>query len=109
MTGRIDLKSATVLEALQLLAEGNPGAGTVLAAMRRQMDEPAWIMRLLELDDMAMYGAAIWIGYKDWAKEDLDVFASAIKTKNPAMIDFINTHPGRAQGQQRVVASGNAL
>lgn len=74
---RINISSdVTVLDSLVLLSEGNPGAATVLIKLGELLvdDQAAYGRLLLRLDDLSIYGPAIWIGYRDICNQDLQAF-----------------------------------
>ncbi len=54
---------------------------------------PDGILCLLDADDMGLKGPAIWIGFKDFAGEDLVKFRQALRERSPEMISVI-----RAEG-----------
>lgn len=74
MNERITLEDNT-MSSMVKLAEGNPGAITVMCKMLEQgkkIDpycEP--IMTLLSLDSFALYGSRIWMLYKDVCGQDM--------------------------------------
>jgi len=81
MTGLVDMSVS--------IAEGNPGAATVIAELLK----PEWedgMMKLLHLDDMNIRGSQIWVGYKDYCGEDINAFREAIAARDPLMIAKIN-------------------
>lgn len=67
---RITLES-NMLEAIEAMCEGNPGAATVCGQLfqKKGLDS---ILLLCKLDDAEIYGPDIWIAYKDVCKEKLD-------------------------------------
>ena len=78
----------TILSAIVKLAAGNPGALSVLADIVKA-DEVTGFITLCDIDDMGMTGPAIWIGYKDFAKQDLGVFVKACRERSPEMVEMI--------------------
>jgi hypothetical protein len=58
------------MDTLILMAEGNPGALNVLIELEKS-DNLVWAMHL---DDMNIRGTQIWLGYKDYCKQDLNKF-----------------------------------
>ena len=72
-----------------LLAEGNPGGLTILARILESRGLVGFDT-LLHLDDMNIRGSQIWIGYKDYCKEDLNKFVEAVKRRDPEMVKLIN-------------------
>ena len=99
---RIDLTD-NLVEVIVKMAEGNPGAVTVLAQLAK---DPIGLMDILHLDDMNMRGPQIWIGYKDHCKSDLEAFRKAIRDRDPAMVATVNASRGTAPGTPPAVAHG---
>lgn len=83
----------TTQSAVMKLAEGNPGALRVCCELANREHG---IMHLLHLDDMGMRGPSIWMGYKDFAGENLDTFVAAIQARDPAMVQMVNARGGKA-------------
>lgn len=89
---RIELSDSAV-DIMVKMSEGNPGAITVLMQL---MKEPIGLMDVLTLDDMGIRGSQIWVGYKDYCKQDIVKFKEAIKVRDTAMIAVINAEcPGK--------------
>lgn len=84
----------TVQSAITKLCQGNPGALRVLCELA-QMDGTDGFVALLDADDMGLKGPAIWLGYKDFAKEDLGTFRDALRKRSQEMVDTI-----RAEGYE---------
>ena len=78
----------TVLDMIVKLSEGNPGAAIVCTKILKA-DLERGVMDLLHLDEMGMKGPAIWVGYKDYAGEDLNLFIKAVRQRAPDMIKMI--------------------
>lgn len=55
-----------------------------------KIEEPQGLLLIMNLDDMNIRGSQIWVGWKDWAEENMEKFVSAINDRNQEMIDFIN-------------------
>ena len=72
------------------MAEGNPGALTVLLTAMKEKGAQEMGELILFLDDMNIRGKQIWIGYKEYCGCDIDKFADCIKEKDQVMIDKIN-------------------
>lgn len=83
------------------MCEGNPG-GLRVSMQIFGSDPVHGLMRLLDLDDMNIRGARIWIGYKDHCGEDLEKFIECIKSRDPEMVKTINASGGREGGQLAV-------
>lgn len=74
---RITLAMNSVSAAVAL-SEGNPGAATAIAAL---LGNPMGMIDLCHLDDAEIYGADIWIGYKDVCNFDLTMFQKEIQER----------------------------
>lgn len=98
----INLKM-TILELLMLMSEGNPGALSVLSKL---IDDEIGFILIFALDDMNIRGTQIWIGYKDFCKENLEDFIKAIKDRNKEMIDYINKIGLEGNHEYKAVISG---
>lgn len=85
MRERINLGD-TMEEVAWKMSEGNPGALSVIMRLLTKN-----LILLLDLDDMNIRGSAIWVGYKDHCKEDLDRFIECVRTRDLGMVETINT------------------
>ena len=56
------------IDGLTVICDGNPGAMQVVAALVKR----SWLADVIRLDDMGIYGADIWVLFKDTCHEDLD-------------------------------------
>ena len=81
----------TIQSAITKLCEGNPGALRVL--MELANDGMPGFLSMLDADDMGLKGPAIWVGYMDFAKQDLRAFQEALRNRSQEMVDVI-----RAEG-----------
>ena len=74
--GRVELDDS-LLHALTKMSEGNPGALRVLLELMDtvpQIDPDSalgGLLYVLRLDDLKLYGSAIWMLYKDVCGEDV--------------------------------------
>lgn len=80
--GRITL-SDTILDAIVKMAEGNPGAATVISELLKLQDG---FVSLAHLDDAGIYGPDIWLAYKDVSGSDISklhdkIFNHTIKSE----------------------------
>lgn len=94
MQERKRLGDGTIMEDLVAMSEGNPGAVSVLAAILK--DDDLGYITVLNLDDMNIRGAQIWIGFKDVCDGDLEKFVEKVKSRDEAMIAAINEHRGHS-------------
>jgi hypothetical protein len=82
---RIDL-SDSILSTITKLSEGNPGAMTVcmqLSTKEKDIDKDSAIQglgSLLSLDTYEIYGADIWMLYKDVCGEDIEKTIAALRS-----------------------------
>ncbi len=86
------------------MSEGNPGAVSVLTQFIN--DDIKDLMLLLSLDDMNIRGTQVWIGYKDFCKEDIEKFKACIHTRDADMITKINMEGLRGNHKHKAVTSG---
>lgn len=75
------------------LAQGNPGAVTVLTELV-DYDPSAAVLVMDDLSKMDMYGPRIWIVYSDYCDEDIEEFVEAILGQKSEMIEMVNEHLG---------------
>lgn len=66
----------TILDAVLKMSEGNPGAATVLAHLTQK---GLGAMQMCKLDDYGIYGARIWMCYKDLCGGDIDTLYTLLK------------------------------
>lgn len=82
---RIQLEDTTV-GAIVKVAEGNPGAVTVLARLIREGgnidpdDFMGGVGSVLALDSHAIYGSDIWVLYKDVCNENLTTMCGVLRS-----------------------------
>ncbi len=100
MSDDMSLEQFTVL-----MAEGNPGAATVMGAILQKQGEGAY-MTLLNLDDMNIRGAQIWYGFKDHCRQDIDDFIAAINSRDEAMVKKVNASAKHDNPAHLAVRSG---
>ncbi len=79
----------TAMQAMIKMAEGNPGAISVIIGL---MKKENGLISILQLDEMDIRGSKIWYGFKDYCKQDLDKFISCILTRDQDMQKFINDY-----------------
>lgn len=101
----IDVMSAT-MDMLMLMAEGNPGAVTVLAQL---MKADEGILLILGLDDMNIRGTQIWIGFKDYCGNDIKKFSKCILERDKGMVEKINQEGLRGNHNHKAVEGGAAF
>lgn len=82
--------SDTTADVLLKMAEGNPGAITVLTAILDTYGNEG-LMLILSLDDMNVRGSQIWVGYKDYCGEDINKFVQCINDRDRDMLNTINS------------------
>lgn len=82
-----EIKNNAMAEVIRL-AEGNPGAITALLELIKNHS----ITPLYQLDKMNIRGYKIWLGYKDYCKQDVDEFYLLIMHRDAGMQKFINDY-----------------
>lgn len=91
------------IEIVVQMAEGNPGAATVLGMLLRENMEG--FRAILDLDDMNIRGSQIWIAYKYYCKEDLPVLMKAVFDQEPKLVEEVNEQCS-IDPPERAVCSG---
>lgn len=94
MSEKIELTD-TITDILFKLSGGNPGALNVLIQILKSGQSADAIILMLSLDDMRVRGSSVWVGYKDFAGEDINVFIAAIRERDPEMLAVINSERAR--------------
>ena len=70
------------------MSEGNMGATNVVSKMLSL--SPESFMLLLDLDDMNIRGTQIWLAYKDYCAESIDLFVEAVKKRDDDFVEAVN-------------------
>lgn len=99
MRKKIELKDS-VQDIAVKMAEGNPGALTVIMKMLEK--DADGVFQLLSLDDMNIRGTQIWVGFKDYCEMDMDKFVECIKKRDLGMVTRINVVG--AEGNHKEIA-----
>lgn len=81
--------SDSPMSVLLKMAEGNPGAATVMGKLIA--DDPMGFIDVLHLDDMGMRGSQIWEAFK-FCKQDIAALRKAIRGRDKAMVAHVNQH-----------------
>ena len=72
----------SLLDVMMKMSEKNPGALRVLMEI---IQSKYGLQRVLDLDDMGIYGSQIWVGYKDHCGSNLEKFWELIKNRDPIL------------------------
>lgn len=78
------------IELILAMAEGNPGALSVLATLARDDGPLATGAMIGILDKMNIRGSQIWVAYKDFAGGDMVKLMKAVADNDPELIAVIN-------------------
>ena len=78
-----------LFDVIDAMSEGNPGAIRVCCEIVKASPLDGFIT-LLHLDDMGVRGSQIWVGFKDFANENLEDFVAAVFRRDPEMVRKIN-------------------
>jgi len=81
-------------------SEGNFGALSVVMKIDQRADLGGFL-NLLKLDDMNIRGTQIWYGYKDYCKEELELFVKCLNDPNEAeqLCKAINVRAAYYEGE----------
>lgn len=85
--------SDDVLSASMKLADDVPEARDIILQMLRGSSQIDCVYRLLDMDDMEMYGLKIVQAYHDWANHDYKKLLVAITNRDPSLIKCIGKVP----------------
>ena len=96
---KISLQDSLV-DIIVKMSERNPGAVEVLSGLAKEFGDDG-TMLMLNLDDMNIRGSRIWLGFKDFAGQNMEVFRAAILSRDAEMVRIINA-AGREQDEQAV-------
>lgn len=104
----------TVMDILVQMAEGNPGACTVLAEMIKR-DPVVGVMAVIHMDDMNIRGAQIWVAYKNFycggkgptfEPSQVDAFIAKVIDRDSEMVRVVNEQSGLLE---KAVTEGASL
>lgn len=74
--------SEEVVDRLVEMSKGNPGGATVLSKLFEGVSEEEAVKDIDILDKAGIYGGNLWIGYKDFCKEDINEFRKQLRAGN---------------------------
>lgn len=86
-------------------AEDNPAAVKVLMRIMRKLGYEG-ISVILQMDDMNMRGAQIFVGYKYHCRGNLDHFIECIKNRDVKMLETINKEGLKGRYPHKAVVGG---
>lgn len=93
-------------ETIKKLADNNMGASTVLTKLLIERSD-TFSQTCIDLDDMLMSGAQIWVLFKDWCNTNIDTFVLQCARREHMMVDFVNAacpdKVARAHGPQSTI------
>ena len=98
--------SMNLVDMIAVMSEGNPGAISVLTQISKKDVATRGFVDILHLDDMNIRGSQIWVAYKDFAKEDIDVLIKALKDRDSKMVDVVNEEGRMGNHDHLAVTSG---
>ena len=76
----------SLLDIMMKMSGGNPGALRVLMEIL-ECDEG--LLRILDLDNMGIYGSQIWVGYKNHCGSDIEKLIELIKNRDPLLQQLV--------------------
>ena len=81
----------STIDAVVKMAEGNPGATTVLMQLLTD-DSINGALAIYWLDELEIRGWRIWFAFKDCCQQDLHKLYKSIISQDKEMINKINEH-----------------
>lgn len=100
---RPKLRIDSTREVIMMMSEGNPGALNVLIEL---LKDEMGLIDILNLDDMGMRGSQIWVAYKNHCKCDLEALKKALRDRDQALVDAVNTLGSHIPGTPKAVTGG---
>ena len=92
-------------EVLIKAAEDNPAAVKVLMKIMRKLSYEGFSV-ILQMDDMNIRGAQIFVGYKYHCRGNLEHFIECIKNRDTNMLETINDEGLKGRYPHKAVAGG---
>lgn len=80
-----------VLSAVAKLRGTTPEAQAILLQMLRTLLEPEWVIRLLDADDIQLYGRRIVEAYHRWAGNSYAKLADGLRDRDQTLVAFVNS------------------
>ena len=96
--------SGTLFDLMSQMAENNPGAIGVL--MDSLKDDPASLLAFLGLDDMNIRGTQIWVGFKDYCRQDKKLFWKMVQQRDENFVEAINRESAKQGSKYKAVLGG---
>lgn len=62
------------------MSDGHPGAAVVVMRLLKEVENG--VLDVYHLDDMGLYGLAIWVAYKDCCHEDLGKLSEVVRNRD---------------------------
>ena len=106
MRKNLDVFSMDIFDVCVAMSEGNMGAVNVLKNVLSEKDMLEGTMFLLNLDDMNIWGSQIWVAYKDYCGEKLDLFFESVSKRDSKMVEAVNIETARSGGGPKAVTNG---
>jgi hypothetical protein len=78
----------SLLEAIEAMAEGNPGAASVLTELFERKGMGA-LDSFKALDALGLYGSDIWVAYKDVCAQKIDGLIAVLNMQPAALKDRV--------------------
>lgn len=104
MREKINLNDSFYVGVVVKISEGNPGALSVITKMIN--GDPASMMNILSLDDMNLRGSQIWVAYKDYCGESIELFMDCVKSRDAQMIEAVNITSAKYGTRDKAVRYG---
>lgn len=75
---------------LLVLSEGNSSATMVLMNFLEKEEDLIGFVNMLNLDDMNIRGAQIWLAFKDYCGQDIDLLMKLVSERDADLVENVN-------------------
>lgn len=100
------LPTDTPFDIITKMSEGVPGASVLLSSAVKN-DMRGWFL-VMELDNMNMRGSQIWLAYKDYCGENIELFWDCVKNHDAKMIDAVNIESAKCGQKDKAIQVGGS-
>lgn len=85
--------NATLEEVIRTVTEGNRDAVAVTTLLIGELGVVGARRMMMDMAQMNIRGARLWLGYKEHCMEDIDRFIACIRDNDPKLVERVN-RPG---------------
>jgi len=98
-SSRTNITLSSPVTMAMILADGNPGALTMLLTYAGSTDPMDAMMTMLHMDDLNMRGDQIWSAFK-FADRSTEKMVELMQKRDPEMIEAVNRECAHGPGER---------